>query len=104
MAEEPCPENLDALFGAQDVIELVRQRFEIEDGDIVDARGLRCPQPARRLRKALSACENGCSFALVTDDPLARIDIPQAALQSGATVVAQCSMGTHAAFLIETRK
>ena len=96
------PEDLNDLFAPCDVIVLVRQRFEIEDGDIIDARGLRCPQPARRLRKALSTRANGCRFALVADDPLARIDIPQAALQSGATVVAQCSMDTDAAFLIET--
>ena len=43
---------------------------------LVDARGHRCPVPSLRLRRALEACPDGGVVELLTDDPMARIDVP----------------------------
>jgi tRNA 2-thiouridine synthesizing protein A len=43
---------------------------------LVDARGHRCPVPSLRLRRALEACADDGEVELLTDDPLARIDVP----------------------------
>lgn len=46
------------------------------NGIRVDARGHRCPVPTLRLRRALERAELGLMVELITDDPLARIDVP----------------------------
>lgn len=43
---------------------------------VVDARGHRCPVPSLRLQKALATAGSGQVLVLLTDDPLARIDVP----------------------------
>ena len=53
----------------------------------VDARGHRCPTPTLRLRRALEAAEAGDVITLFVDDPLARIDVPHFARQSGHLVI-----------------
>jgi tRNA 2-thiouridine synthesizing protein A len=60
----------------------IRPDAEREDGPtpeaaiIVDARGHRCPTPTLRLRRALEAAAPDASLVLLSDDPLARIDVP----------------------------
>ncbi|MDQ2092654.1 sulfurtransferase TusA family protein [Rhodalgimonas zhirmunskyi] len=46
------------------------------ESDIIDARGLRCPLPVLRLRKALLQVAPGGEVRLWADDPIAVIDIP----------------------------
>ena len=53
------------------------------DEIVVDARGHRCPVPTLRLRKACEAAAPGALLRLLTDDPLARIDVPHYAAQAG---------------------
>ena len=43
---------------------------------LVDARGHRCPVPSLRLQKALATSAPDQVLLLLTDDPLARIDVP----------------------------
>ena len=43
---------------------------------LVDARGHHCPVPTLKLRRALAAAPTGARLRLLTDDPLARIDVP----------------------------
>ena len=50
---------------------------------VVDARGHRCPTPTLRLRRALEQAEPGAVVELIADDPLARIDVPHFARESG---------------------
>ncbi|WP_421737848.1 sulfurtransferase TusA family protein [Caulobacter sp.] len=54
---------------------------------LVDARGHRCPVPTLRLRRALEAAEPGSQVRLISDDPLARIDVPHFSASAGATVI-----------------
>lgn len=53
----------------------------------VDARGHRCPTPTLRLRRALAKAAEGDVVELIADDPLARIDVPHFARQSGHELV-----------------
>ncbi|MBY6204027.1 sulfurtransferase TusA family protein [Halomonas denitrificans] len=41
----------------------------------VDAVGLICPEPALRARKALAQMRPGALLEIVTDDPLAEVDL-----------------------------
>ncbi|WP_182085110.1 sulfurtransferase TusA family protein [Aureimonas sp. ME7] len=50
----------------------------VKDGEgesALDLRGLKCPLPVLRARKALSQACGGAEIAILADDPLAPIDI-----------------------------
>ena len=49
----------------------------------LDALGLRCPLPVIRLEAALRAAPPGHRLAVRTDDPVATLDVPHAALSGG---------------------
>ncbi|MEO1150054.1 MAG: sulfurtransferase TusA family protein [Pseudomonadota bacterium] len=51
-----------------------------------DARGLRCPQPVIRMEAILRGLDPGDAVEIITDDPIAVIDIPHF-----------CQMGGHRA-------
>lgn len=70
------------------------------DEILVDARGHRCPVPTLRLRRALEAAVPGARVRLLADDPLARIDVPHFAAQSGAEVLERGEDGTTLSFLV----
>jgi tRNA 2-thiouridine synthesizing protein A len=53
----------------------------------VDARGHRCPTPTLRLGRALSEAVAGELVELIADDPLARIDVPHFARETGHDLV-----------------
>lgn len=55
----------------------------LADEILVDARGHRCPVPTLRLRRALEAAPAGARVRLLADDPLARIDVPHFAAETG---------------------
>jgi tRNA 2-thiouridine synthesizing protein A len=42
----------------------------------LDLRGLKCPLPALLAKRALLGAPPGASVEIVTDDPLAAIDVP----------------------------
>ena len=48
-----------------------------------DLRGLKCPLPALRTRKALAAMRPGDILVVACTDPLAAIDIPALLAQTG---------------------
>lgn len=54
---------------------------------VVDARGHRCPVPTLRLRRALEAAAPGEVVTLLADDPMARIDVPHFAGETGHEVL-----------------
>jgi tRNA 2-thiouridine synthesizing protein A len=70
------------------------------DEILVDARGHRCPVPTLRLRRALEAAAPGARVRLLADDPLARIDVPHFAAQSGAEVLERGEDGETLTFLV----
>ncbi|MFG1357868.1 sulfurtransferase TusA family protein [Xanthobacter pseudotagetidis] len=49
----------------------------------LDLRGLKCPLPVLRARKALAALPPGGRVRLVCTDPMAAIDIPHFVRESG---------------------
>lgn len=67
----------------------------------LDARGLRCPLPVLRARKALLAMQPGARLMLTATDPLAAIDVPHFCAESGNRLVATAGEGGEQHFLIE---
>ncbi len=54
--------------------------------DILDLRGLKCPLPALLARRALARAEPGAAIEVLTDDPMAPIDVPHMCRQEGYEV------------------
>jgi len=52
----------------------------------INLRGLKCPLPALRTRKALGAMQPGDILIVECTDPLAGIDIPNLLNQTGDTL------------------
>lgn len=50
---------------------------------VLNLRGLKCPLPALRTRKALRGLASGDRIAVECTDPLARIDIPNLVRETG---------------------
>lgn len=69
----------------------------------VDARGHRCPVPTLRLRKALESLEPGARVRLLADDPMARVDVPHFAGETGHRVIEMAEEGGAFNFLVEKR-
>lgn len=55
--------------------------------DDLDLRGLKCPLPALMARKRLKAAAAGDEIRVVTDDPMAPIDVPHMCRQEGFEVI-----------------
>jgi tRNA 2-thiouridine synthesizing protein A len=53
----------------------------------IDLRGLKCPLPALMARKHLRDAALGAEIHIVTDDPMAPIDVPHMCRQEGYDVV-----------------
>ena len=49
----------------------------------IDLRGLKCPLPALRTRRALSAMQPGDVLVVACTDPLAAVDIPSLLRETG---------------------
>lgn len=60
---------------------------EPEDDRVVDARGLLCPLPVLRLRKALQGLPAGTRLRLITTDAAALIDVPHFCAEAGHLLV-----------------
>ena len=66
----------------------------------LDLRGLKCPLPALRTRKALATLKPGDIATVECTDPLASIDIPHLVGQCGDIIEAQLSRGDVLVFRI----
>ena len=55
----------------------------------LDLKGLKCPLPALKTRKALLGLRNGEQIEVVCTDPMARIDIPHLVATLGDELVGQ---------------
>ena len=49
----------------------------------LDLKGLKCPLPALKTRKALKALASGDQLTVICTDPLAAIDIPNLLRETG---------------------
>jgi tRNA 2-thiouridine synthesizing protein A len=61
-----------------------------EDNEtVLDLRGLRCPQPVLRAKKALRSVPVGGVLVLECTDPLTVIDVPHFVTQTGHALASQ---------------
>lgn len=68
----------------------------------LDLRGLKCPLPVLRTRKALRRLAPGASLTVLATDPLAAIDIPHCLREDGHLLESQESR--HGALIFRIRK
>jgi len=61
----------------------------IQDIIPLDLRGLKCPLPVLRVRKALIAARAGSLLVVYCTDPMATIDLPNLARETGALIERQ---------------
>lgn len=59
----------------------------MDQPEIYDLKGLKCPLPVLRTRKRLSALPSGTELWVETTDPLAVIDIPHFCREDGHDLV-----------------
>jgi tRNA 2-thiouridine synthesizing protein A len=71
---------------------------------VLDLRGLNCPQPVLRARKALRAMPIGGVLVLECTDPLSAIDIPHFVRQTGHALERQERRAALYVFRITKRK
>ena len=70
------------------------------DATIIDLRGLKCPLPALRTRKALSRLQGGSTLVVECTDPLAEIDIPNLLRETGDAIEGKTQDGEVLVFRI----
>jgi tRNA 2-thiouridine synthesizing protein A len=71
---------------------------------VLDLRGLKCPQPVLRAKKALRTIPVGGVLILECTDPLSVIDIPHFARQTGHALAEQERRGALYVFRIVKQK
>ena len=69
----------------------------------INLRGLKCPLPALRARKALTGMQSGDLLIAECTDPLTAIDIPNLVNQTGDTLEASSRDGKLLVFRIRKR-
>lgn len=67
----------------------------------LDVRGLACPLPVLKARKALLGLPPGARLRVEADDPVAAIDLPHFCTEAGHTLLASERQGDVLRFLIE---
>ena len=64
--------------------------MSVHDGEtVLDLRGIRCPQPVLRAKKAMRGLPVGSVLVLECTDPLTDIDVPHFVTQTGHRLAAQ---------------
>jgi tRNA 2-thiouridine synthesizing protein A len=72
-----------------------------EEPRILDLRGLNCPLPVLKTRKAMAAMSPGARLWVETTDPLAVIDLPNYCVESGNRLITRERAKEVERFLIE---
>jgi tRNA 2-thiouridine synthesizing protein A len=72
----------------------------MEDNNVLDLRGLKCPLPALLAKKALANAPSGTLMTVLADDPLAAVDIPHMCHGEGHAVDGVTETGSHTRFSI----
>jgi tRNA 2-thiouridine synthesizing protein A len=68
--------------------------------DMLDLRGLKCPLPALFAKRALGRAGAGHEIEILTDDPMAPIDVPHMCRGEGFEVVALTRDGDRARMVL----
>ena len=71
---------------------------DVSEPTILGLRGLRCPLPVLRTRKALRRLAPGAAIVVFSTDPLAGLDIPHMAAEDGHRVLRAWEEGEGRAF------
>lgn len=71
------------------------------DGDVLDARGLKCPLPVLKMEKRLAGLAPGTRLVVLASDPMAKVDIPLYCRQHGHACTA-AEAGDTLRFVIVT--
>ena len=66
----------------------------------LDLRGLKCPMPALLARRRLTAAPSGAVFLVMTDDPMAPIDVPHMCHTEGFEHVSTEHQGNEARLVL----
>lgn len=69
--------------------------------DSFDFRGLKCPLPALFAKRALLRLGAGGEIEMLTDDPMAPIDVPHMCRQEGFEVVSLTRDGDQARMVLK---
>jgi tRNA 2-thiouridine synthesizing protein A len=93
MAHESDPGDRPSAGGKRDLV--------VEK--ILNLRGLKCPLPALRARKALSGLKTDDMLIAECTDPLTAIDIPNLLRETGDTMVSSVREGEVLVFRIRKR-
>ncbi len=67
---------------------------------ILDLKGLKCPLPALKARKALKAMAPGAEVEVLCTDPMAAIDIPNLVRETGDVLMDQSRQDEVLRFVI----
>lgn len=76
-------------------------RIDWSHDRLLDARGLICPLPVLKARKALLGMPSGSRLLVEATDPLAAIDLPNFCRETGHRLVASETADGVVRFLIE---
>ena len=76
---------------------------EIPYDSAVDARGLNCPLPILKAKKALATIQSGQILKVVSTDPGSKRDFEAFARQTGNTLVGQSEAGQAWTFYLKRR-
>ena len=68
--------------------------------EVVDLRGLKCPLPALMARRYLARAPGQTVVAVLTDDPMAPIDVPHMCAGEGFEVLEIRRMGDESRMII----
>ena len=72
-----------------------------ETQQTLDLRGLKCPLPVLKARKAMQPLASGAQIWLETTDPLAVIDVPAFCNENGHKLLQTEELEDHHRFLVE---
>ncbi|MEM7295782.1 MAG: sulfurtransferase TusA family protein [Pseudomonadota bacterium] len=67
----------------------------------IDARGLLCPLPVLKARKAMQSLVSGARLKLLADDPAAIIDVPHFCQEAGHRLISQSEVSDHQIYELE---
>lgn len=66
----------------------------------IDARGLLCPLPVLKARKALQGMRNGAVLRLIATDPASWIDVPHFCAEGGHALLSATDTAEGKTYLI----
>jgi len=68
--------------------------------ETLDLKGLKCPLPALLAKRALERAPSGCIIEVLSDDPLAAIDVPHMCRNENFEVVSIAREGDVARIVL----